>query len=106
MRMGMTAELPIIQDENSGLGGRSLFFGPEVRFHLLRRRIIQTFADEYLVAADFDHHGSLFGHPRMPPPQGSPGIRGWRVFRNSAVRSQSLPLLVALRQGFRIHRRE
>src|SRR5208337_791879 len=102
----MTAELVIIQDGKSWLRGRGFFFRPVVCLHPLRRVIIQTFADQYRVAADFNHDGPLLRQPGVPAAQGSPGIHGRRVFRNFAVHSQRLALLIALGQRFRVHGRE
>ena len=99
----VTAELVIILDGNSWLGGRGIFFRPEVCFHFLRRIVVQTFGNEYLVAADFNHYHALFGQPGMASAQGSPRIRRRRVLRNFAIGAQALSFLISLRERRRLH---
>src|ERR1039457_2945574 len=97
----MTAELLIIQDRNSWLTGCGVLFvlnfGPEVRLHPLRRRVIQTLADEYLAVADFNQHDSLFRQPSVPSAQSSPGIHRRCIVRNFRIGSKPLPFLLAPR---------
>src|SRR3981081_3435832 len=102
----MIAELPIIQDRNSWLAGCGLFSRPEISLNPLRRLVIQAFADEDLVATDFNHYDSLVRQPGMPSAQRAPGIDRRRIVRKLAIRAQRLPLLVPLCQRLRIHCRE
>src|SRR5208283_416549 len=106
----MTMEMLIIQDGNSWLRRRGLVWRlcqrPEVRLHPLGRLVVQTFGDQYRVAANFYQHDSLFGQPGMASTQRSPGIHRRCVFRNFAIHSEPLPFLIPLRQRFRIHRPE
>src|ERR1035441_10111032 len=104
----MTAELPIIQDGISLLAGRGFlrrfFCRPEISFHLLGCLVIETLANQYFVAADFDQYDSLFRQPGMTSAQRAPGIRRRRVLRNFAICSQTLALLIAFGQRFRVPR--
>src|SRR6267143_454056 len=102
----MTAELLIIQDGNSWLVGRGLFSRPEISLNPFRRLVVQTFADEYLGTANFNHYNSFFRQPGMSSAQHSPGIGRRRIVRNFAIYPQPLPLLIPLRQRFRVHRGE
>ena len=49
----MNAEVLIIQDRNSRLGGRGFFFRPEVGLYTAGCFVIQTFTDQDFVAAHF-----------------------------------------------------
>src|SRR5208337_4397985 len=83
----------------SWLCGRGLvlrfFLRPEIRFYIFCGLVVEAFADQNLIASDFNYDHSFLAEPGVAAAQGSPGICGGRIFFYFAIRPQALVLLIA-----------